>query len=116
MTTYQLTFSPPDQYGEISARLVLPLSMKQSEARLMLSINGGEAQPYLLTYADAGTVGYARGYAVQGRLTNIGDWSKGVPPFAVLNVIGTVTGGEATLMVWKKAEKNIVEKSALFQE
>ena len=102
MTAYELTFSDPDPYGEIHARLVLPLSMKQNEVRLMLSINGGEAQPYLLTYADAGTVGYARGYAVQGRLTNIGDWSKGAPPFALLNVIGTVTGGEATLEVWTK--------------
>lgn len=97
---FEIQFSEPDTYGEIHARLEIPLCIEQTQTYLNLSINGAPAERYFFTYNDAGTVGYARmqgQYAIDGQLTNVSDDCGNV-----LNVVGTIDKGKAVLQIWKK--------------
>ena len=87
----EITFSEPDRYGEIHARLQLPLSIDDNEVYIYLRINRKPAEKYFLQYRDAGTVGYARmqgQYAISGKLTNVSaDWTNEVPEFGRIKIL-----------------------------
>lgn len=104
----KVTFSAPDQYGEIHSRLVCQLNISEKIAYFELEVNDNPPARYRLDYHDAGTIGYAAGqgrYAVNGRLINMSiDWANPNPgEIGIINVIGTIDNGFARLHLWRKS-------------
>ena len=104
----KVTFSAPDQYGEIHAKLECELNTREEIAYFELEVNENQTEKYRLDYHDAGTVGYAAGkgqYAVNGRLINMSmDWANSKPgEIGIINVIGTIDNGFARLHLWRKS-------------
>jgi hypothetical protein len=103
---FDVSFSAPDIYGEIHATLKMPLSIDEHVAYVNLKIDGSEPIRFHLYYGDAGTVGYSRmqgRYAISGRLSNVSmDWAnpKEEDVFKIINVIGGLDNGNATLHLW----------------
>lgn len=103
---FDVAFSEPDQYNQIHSSIKLPLSLDEKVVYMDLKINGGEPIRFHFYYSDAGTVGYAamRGhYAIGGKLSNVSmNWAKPKESdiFRIINAIGRLENGQATLHLW----------------
>ena len=104
----KVQFSPPSPYGEVDCQISLPLDLSSRQKKITLQVNGNAPAKYILAYSTSATVGYARidrQYAVNGHITNVSvDWAKGVKreDYPIINVIGTIDNGIATLYLWRK--------------
>ena len=104
----KIQFGPSNSDGEVGCHISLPLDPYGTKKEITLQVNGNAPAKYILAYSTGATVGYARmdrKYAVNGPLTNVSvDWAKGVKreDYQIINVIGTIDNGIATLYLWRK--------------